>query len=56
MATLRKPRNAIPRSRIGLGSSQMRNFKTDASGCDFGNVFRDWSLVTHDLPRSEKRS
>jgi hypothetical protein len=25
----------------------MRNFKTYASGCDFGNLFRDWSLAGH---------
>ena len=35
-ATLRKPRNAIPRLRVGLGSSQTRNFKTYASGWNFG--------------------
>jgi hypothetical protein len=26
------------------GSLEQRNFKTYASGCDFGNYFPDWSL------------
>jgi hypothetical protein len=28
-----------------LGLTQLHNFKTDASGCDFGNYFPDWSLA-----------